>query len=154
MAFKVKMHEVLLWIDVCVITFCAVFGFFLVQSRGATENLGITAVKLMYEFEKPEDLNAQYRQLRKIVSDDTWEVLNFDNELRVVNTYFKFDYNPSQVEIHYYRDGLILYNLKTAAVPEGTLWAFQYEINHGKIDKVREYQLVSLYDGKEGGLIA
>lgn len=154
MAFKIKSRETLICINLCIIVFCAVFGFIAVQSRSAKENLGVLAVKLMYEFDTIEDLNPQYERLHQVVSESAWEHLNINNDLRTINTYFKFRNRPSKVQIVYYRDGLLLYNLITDAVPHQTLWAFQYDIVDGKIDNVREYRLVSLYNGKEGGLIA
>ena len=149
---KVKLRQFLLWANLCVILFCAILGFILERSRSSDMDIGVTAVKLMYDFKDPANLDGQYASLRKLVNDDAWEVLSIEDELRTINAYFKFYYKPSTVSILFYRKGLVLYTLTSDAIAPGTTWAFEYELVHGKISNVREYQWVSVYRGDKGGI--
>lgn len=149
---KVRQRQILLWGSLCVIAFCCVFGFVMQLSKQADMDIGVTAVRLMYEFDDPEDLNDRYASLRRIVNDDAWEVLSIDDELRTVNTYFKFQYQSSSVNIRFHRKGLVLYSLVNNALSPDTIWAFEYDIVNGKISNVREYRWVSVYRGDKGGM--
>lgn len=141
----------LLWVLVFIIVFNVVFGFFATRNLGVSRNVGCQVVKLMYEFDDPLYLGPNYARLKEILSDSMWDKLNIDNDQRVVNSYYKFLNESSSVDFVFVRDGFIVYRLHNDNIAEGTLWVFCYDIVDGKVDNIREYKLVSVYRGVEGG---
>lgn len=107
-----------------------------------TTNPGIIAVKLMYEFDSVEQLPQQYTLLKKLVSEEDFDKLSIDDELRVVNTYFKFQAMPSKVNILRASDGFVAYTItsESDSITANTVWVFEYEKQHGKLCNIREYK--------------
>ena len=72
-------------------------------------NPGVVAVRLMYQFDSPRELAENQAELMRMLTEDEFSRLTVDEELRAVNTYFKFGYASSRVEVVSYRQGYVLY---------------------------------------------
>lgn len=112
-------------------------------------NVGVAAVRAMYDFDTPDDLLDGQTRLQTMLTESEWERLQLDNESRVTNTYYKFYYSPSHVNIIKYSDGYVLYTLRNNFIDEHQLWVFLYEIEQpsGKLTHIREYRLVETMKG-------
>lgn len=106
------------------------------------ETGAVQAVRLMYEFGSVEELPGNYEKLRSLVAEEDFEKLSLDNELRVVNTYFKFQTLPATVEVLRSNRNFVAYTLKSESdgIAPSTVWVFECEIKAGKLCNIREYR--------------
>ena len=125
------------------------FGFWTSLNK-PREVLGLRVLNLMYSYDDVNELSSNYYQIKRLVSEDDWERLNIDNEIRVVNAYMKLKGDPTRVVITKQYEGLIVYRLENSNVNPNTHWVFQYDIEDGKLSNIREYRLQRLYNGDKG----
>lgn len=106
-------------------------------------NPGVVAVRLMYQFDSPRELADNQAELMRMLTEDEFSRLTVDEELRAVNTYFKFGYASSRVEVVSYRQGYVLYCLHNENIDPETYWVFLYDVDKdGLLCNIQEYQLV------------
>lgn len=116
--------------------------------RAGTEDIGVTVVKLMYQFETPQELMDNQSKLREYLVPDEFERLFVDNDLRVVNTYYKFRYSASSVAIVEHCEGYVLYRLRNDNISPSQYWVFQYSTApDGRIENVKEYAVIASKEG-------
>ena len=100
-------------------------------------------VRLMYEFETPEELASNQEELQKVLTPSEFNRLTVDNKLRAVNTYFKFGYSSSRIRVVEKAPNYVLYTIENENIPSYALWVFHCRLrNDGKIDSIVEYQLL------------
>ena len=112
-------------------------------------NPGVALVKLMYEFSTPAELAVNQVHVRNLLSEEDWERLQLDNPLRVTNSYQKFGYSASAVEIMSYSDTSVVYTIRNAHIDPNAQWVLTYEYDAGGklIFNVREYSVQSVMGG-------
>lgn len=112
------------------------------QATRMESNPGVQAVKLMYEFDSPQMLVDNQGKLQSILTAEEFKRLTVDEELRAVNTYFKFGYSSSRVEVVEWDEGYVLYRLHNDYIDTQVYWVFRYELTEdGKLTNVDEYQV-------------
>lgn len=117
-----------------------------VLNTGSTE-IGIQAVKCLYDFGTVEQLNYQMQGLQEITTSAVFNQLTIDNEQRTLNTYLKFKNKAVTVDVVEATSDYILYHLQTENISQSRLFCFYYHVNkHGKIDKVREVEAIDFLD--------
>lgn len=147
---EVKMRRALAFVLILVDIFLIVAGFMLVNRRRVTGDIGRSAVKLMYDFDNIEEIPQRYMTLSRFLCEEDWERLNIDNDLRAVNTYYKFNALQSEVHILDSEPGCVAYRLLNGNIPAQTVWFFTFDIVDGKICNVREYEMLNMKYGGEG----
>lgn len=110
---------------------------------------GVQLVRVMYDFSTPVKLAEQQLVVKDLLVEEEWERLQLDNEARVVNTYWKFQYSSSKVHIVDYSNGYVLYTLENDYIQPEQLWMLRYEKDEatGKLCNVREYKLTETMKG-------
>lgn len=122
------------------------------QSSTAVDDIGISMVRLLYEYESITDVYAREDQIKSLCSPEVWETINFDNTAHFAGTWDRTRNIPTVVRVVFTRPGLVVYALENDFVVPKDLWCFEYRIENGVFSEVREYQLVSMRRDKEGGL--
>lgn len=135
------------WLAVlCVVCYLLLIGSLVFTwvsrvSAGREANPGVMAVRLMYEFESPAELVSNQSKLESILAPEEFHRLRIDDELRAVNTYFKFGYASSRVEVVSWTNGSVVYHLYNENIDRNQLWVFNYTMRDGLIDDVSEYRV-------------
>ena len=112
-------------------------------------DLGVEAVKAMYQFNTPEELLEGQQYLKSILTEDEFERLCLDNTSRAISAYYKFGYSSSKVNVLEHYDGYVLYTILNTNIPKQHQWVFEYKLtDEGKITDVKEYRLVEYYDSE------
>lgn len=145
-----KWKQIYVWACALTIVFCSVVGYIGFKLDKGGLSIGRQVLELMYNFEEPSDLSEQYSKLKLLLAEEDWETLNIDNELRVVNTYYKFGAKPSKVKVFYENSNLILYTLENENIDPDQIWAFYYEKLGKRIGNIREYRLTQEEHWKGG----
>lgn len=122
------------------------------QSSTAIDDIGISMVRLLYEYESITDVYNREGQIKSLCSPDVWETINFDNTAHFAGTWDRTRNIPTVVRVVFTRPGLVVYALENDFVVPRDLWCFEYRIENGVFSEVREYQLASMRRDKEGGL--
>ncbi len=147
---EVRLKRCVAFVLILLDIFFAVAGSMLTTHRQVAGDIGRATVKLMYEFETIDDLPSNYATLYQFVEEEDWIRLNIDNDLRVVNTYYKFNTLRSDVSVLGSDRGCVAYRLINGNIPAQTIWLFNYETAQGKIRNIREYSLTNVKYGGEG----
>ena len=134
---------------------CVAFGFALVLVPYYTARylecitlpekmteLGVSTVKLMYEFETPGEILSNQEKLKDILSEEEFDELCIDNELRTVNAYYKFGYSESAVNVVKADSNYVIYTLDNENIDRDTKWLFLFDVVSGRVCNVREYMMV------------
>lgn len=136
-----------------------IFSIFLIintylkkQEIRYTENLGIQAVRLMYEFKDVTDLKSQMNALKKITSDNVFKELDISYDKRVIPIYFKFKAEPTDVFIISSSSTSVCYRLENPNIDEERTFLFRFKVVKNKIISYEEYELITSIDNY-GGLI-
>ena len=130
--------------------FFVIAGFLLSRHADIVQDIGTYFVKMMYEFDDIEELPDRYKGIQKYIADSLWESLDFENESRVINTYYKFKASASQVYILSSSDGIVVYRLLNSALSAQNIWVFDYEVSNGLLSDVKEYKMVNVRRGRGG----
>lgn len=105
--------------------------------------LGVQAVKAMYNFSSPEELDYQMYSLQQITTDDIFNQLTIDNTNRTLSTYLKFKSKPVTVHVIESESNYVIYSLETENVSENRKFVFFFHVNtRGLIDKVEEVEAI------------
>lgn len=113
-------------------------------------DVGCQAVNLLYDFSTPRELVENQTRLQELLTEEEFERLTVDNDLRVVNAYYKFGYSESKVTVLEYSEGYVLYQILNSSVDKNVLWVFQYDKTpDGKLTNIREYRTMNIV-GTEG----
>ena len=129
----------------------AVFAFLFhfreqVLERDAAE-IGECAVKLLYDFGSPEQLDYQMYDLQQLTTDAVFRQLTIDNEERTLNTYLKFKSEPVTVHVIKSTSTYVLYSLETENVDSSRIFLFLFSVGaNGKIEYVREVEGIDFLD--------
>lgn len=116
-------------------------GYLSSKSNSVREDIGVYAVQKLYTFEDINDLPGQLLQLKPYLSDEAWDYLNLDNESRAITAYYKFATKGSQAVTVDVKPGLVAYRILNPNVSAEVIFLFEYEINRGKLDNIKEYYL-------------
>lgn len=130
-----------LGLTVCLI----VIGMLSIHSKIAKEEeeLGIKAVKAMYDFGTVEQLDSQMALLQVITTDEVFRQLTIDSENRTLNTYLKFQGKPVTIKILKSSNDYVLYSLDTVSIENNRTFLFLFTVNEtGKINWVREMETI------------
>lgn len=110
----------------------------------ASADLGVYCVKLLYQFDLPEDILNNQQLLMSVLTEDEFERLTVDDDNRAINAYYKFQYSPSRVLVDDYGPGYVRYRLENEYIDANDVWVFLYELTEdGKITNVREYSVLN-----------
>lgn len=108
-------------------------------------------VKCLYDFGSTEQLEANQRELRSLVTKPVYNQLTYDSEERRLNTYLKFNSDSSTVNVLRVTDSCIFYELDCASIESGRHFVFNYKVNgQGKICNVYEAELIDFIAGEAG----
>lgn len=116
-----------------------VFGFKAIQQP---TDIGVKAVKLLYQFYDLEELDRNMAELKKITSDAVYDELTIDNEERLLNTYLKIKGNTCLVHVVDYTSDYVVYTLETATIDKNRKFIFMFSTKGGKITKVKEAECI------------
>lgn len=106
---------------------------------------GCQVVKLMYDFSTPRELVENQARLQSLLTEEEFERLCIDNDLRVVNAYYKFGYSESRVSILEHSEGYVLYQILNSFVDKNVLWVLQYDrTTDGRLTNIREYRSMNV----------
>lgn len=112
-----------------------------------SEELGILAVKSLYDFGTSEQLDAQMDVLKTITTEPVFNQLSIDNEGRTLNTYLKFKNKPVTVEILDSSSDYVLYSLQTDSISSSRKFLFIFSVDdNGLISSVREMEAIDFVD--------
>lgn len=105
--------------------------------------LGVQAVKYLYDFGTAEQLDYQMTGLKEITTDAVFNQLTIDNEERTLNTYLKFKNEPVSVDVLKSTSNYVIYSLTTTNISHDRLFVFFFEVNNeGLISSVREVEAI------------
>lgn len=113
---------------------------------------GEKLVNLMYNFSSVQELNQNMKYLQDMTTEDVFRQLDINYDTRVINIYFKFKADPTEVQILSSTHGSVYYKLLNDNVDEGRTFLCRYDLKQGKIAKVQEYELVEGIDNYGGSL--
>jgi hypothetical protein len=117
------------------------------QKVGRNTELGLTAVKYMYNFASLEELNDNMQKLKELTTSEVYERLTIDNTDRALNVYLKFKNKPVIVVPEEATDRYVIYKLKTENISDYRKFVFFFSVDDsGKISKVRESEVVDFVD--------
>ena len=150
MEMKRRIRGILMVLLLGLDAFFITAGFLLMHSSNAAGGVGQYVVRQLYTFEAIEDVPQQVLGLKPYLSDDAWEHVDFDGEFRVINTYYKFDAQASEVHDLMVRDGFVAYRLLSPVIPASDIWIFEYDIDRQKICNLHEYKMTNVCYGREG----
>lgn len=146
-----RMYRIKCALSIVLLLAVAIVGTIGSNARSKGE-IGVRIVRLMYDFNDVNDLAENYAIIRGLVAPSDWDRLNIDNEMRTVNTYFKFKAAPSHVNVVYSRPGIVVYTLTNDNIDGDVHWVFEYDVKDNKVCNIREYRMKSLLNGA-GGVI-
>lgn len=119
-----------------------VIGILLFYWINPNGNYGELAVKYLYNFQTVQELDANMDALKEITTEEVYEQLTIDKTDRALNVYLKFNNNPVVVKFEEITDSYIIYSLETESISSFRKFVFFYEVEGGKISKVREGELI------------
>lgn len=115
------------------------------SSYKSQSELGVLAVKSMYDFGNIVELDDKMDVLKTITTEEVYNDLTIDKTDRTLSVYLKFNNKPSRVIIEKATDKYILYRLDTESIASTRTFIFTYNVGRdGKIDYVREGEFVDL----------
>lgn len=138
---------------VIVVICTAAIGLFFTKNSVSRkkQSTAESVVKCLYDFGSTEQLEANQRTLRNLVTDSVYNQLTYDSEQRRLNTYLKFNDDASTVEILRITDSCVFYKIKCASIDSSRHFVFNYKVNeHGKICNVYEAELIDFIAGEAG----
>lgn len=142
MELKSEKNSVVTLICVCTMFFCIVISTIVVNSTMVHDGFGSNIVRLMYDFDDMTELSENYAILHNLVSEEVWDKISIDNELRVINSYYKFKAEKSSVVVVYEEPGLVMYKIKNSYIQPNMIWVLEYQKSGHKVTDIREYYCV------------
>lgn len=104
-------------------------------------------LRLLYEFDEPEDLESNMRVLLNYVTPTVLEEIEFTDS-RVINVYYKFKAKPSRVKILERYDGVIYYSIVNENIDPNIIFAFEYKMNKdGQLVYIKDYSVRTVAKG-------
>lgn len=142
-----KLANILILIGYGVLVLLLVLVLLQSQLLAGKLDVGCQAVNLLYDFSTPRELVENQARLQGLLTEEEFERLTIDNDLRVVNAYYKFGYAESRVSILEYSEGYVLYQILNSSVDKNVLWVFQYDkTSDGRLTNIREYRLMNIVE--------
>lgn len=136
--------NIIIVVLVCLLTCLLVLLCMQATSLGEAADPGVSCVRLMYEFETPNDIIRNQNSLQYLLTEDEFSRLTVDDELRAINSYFKFGYAASRIDIVEYSPGCVVYRIANENINYFDIWIFLYDQNEeGKLYNIREYKLIA-----------
>lgn len=133
-----------------VLAFCIILtvSFVIVsfQKESKQVELGLRAVKYMYNFQTLAELDDNMDLLKGITTDEVYSQLTVDNTDRALNVYLKFKNKPVLVIPEEATSKYVIYKLQTESLSSDRKFAFFFEVDNGKISKVRESEIIDFVD--------
>ena len=132
--------------------FCAVLLvalaviYFSAEESSAKAELGVEAVKLMYNFQSVEELESNQKRLARIMDEDTFYGLTYDNENRQLYTYVQYYGSHSTVNVVESTDRYVLYRIESECVESDRLFVMLFEVDGGRIVKVKEGEFLGFVE--------
>lgn len=137
---------------IIVMLYLALMLFLFVCTHRLKIHTGEKLVSLMYNFGSVQELDQNMKYLQEMTTKDVFRQLDINYDTRVINIYFKFKADPTEVEILSSTHGSVYYRLLNDNVDEGRTFLCRYGLKHGKVAKVQEYELVEGIDNYGGSL--
>lgn len=138
-----KLKNLIVILIIAVITVIILLVYSDEGNRQFKENVGVQAVRYLYQFDNLTQLNANSSKLKNITTDDVYEQLTIDNTDRCLNTYLKFKGVKTGVNIIKATDTYVLYSLDNENISSNRIFMFTYSVNNkGKIEYVREMECI------------
>ena len=136
------------------LSFCIALALMLLGFRTylSSQHLdfGVRLLKAMYQFDSPRDLISGQYEVKALLTPDEFERLCVDNETRAINSYYKFGYSSSRVNVLASSEGYALYTLLNDNIDASTLWVLEYTLtSDSRADAVKEYKVINFYDSEE-----
>lgn len=120
----------------------------LTTKNSVKAEIGVNAVKLLYEFRDLEGLESQQAALERITTEDVYNQLTIDNEQRLLNTYLKFNEDTVSVNVEDSTELYVIYSLKCESISPDRKFVFMFNVgSDGKICRVRECELIDFIAG-------
>lgn len=105
------------------------------------EQIGLTAVKALYDFRDAYQLDSNMVTLKEITTEPVFNDLTIDNEQRTLNTYLKFEGKSVTVNILKNTDSYVLYSLNTEKISDERIFVFFFDVDkEGKISWYKEVE--------------
>ena len=114
--------------------------------EGLEDDIGIKAVKYMYQFTTIAELDANMEGLKLITSDEVYNYLTFDRTDKALNVYLKFHNKPVFVNIEDTGPGFVIYTLNTESISADRRFVFFFKVKSGKIVYAREGEFLDFND--------
>ena len=92
------------------------------------------------------------QRLEEITTPDVYRQLDINYDTRVIGVYYKFQAEPSEVEILNSTPTSVCYRLKSDHVDYSRIFLFRYSVKNNKISEVNEYEIVKGIDDFGGGM--
>jgi predicted hydrocarbon binding protein len=116
------------------------------------ENVGVLAVKYMYQFGDVDELDNNMEALKVITSEEVYSNLTIDNTDKALRVYLKFNNNPVIVNVEDIGKDYVVYSLHTESISSFRKFVFFFETGKGgKIVKAREGELLDFGYGAVPG---
>lgn len=138
-----EMLKSLKWVAITVVSLFTV----IVLSKSLTldkqkKELGISAVKYMYEFTELQQLQLNMVDLKSITTKPVFNQLTIDNEDRSLYTYVKFKGETTSVDVKKATSNYVIYSIVNDNVNSERRFIFMFDTDtSGKISWVREAEL-------------
>lgn len=115
-------------------------------------DLGVSAVNYMYTFNSLEELSYNLQRLKEMTTPEVYRQLDINYDTRVIGVYYKFQAEPSEVEVLNSTPNSVCYRLKSDYVDYSRIFLFRYSVQNNKISEVQEYEIVKGIDDFGGGV--
>lgn len=130
------------WVMAMVAFGVALLWFSNYSSIRRSSEIGVQAVKLLYQFYDLEELDSNMTELKKITSGAVYDELTIDNEERLLNTYLKLKGNTCLIHVIECTSDYVTYSLETETIDKDRKFIFMFEVRGGKIIKVKEAECI------------
>ena len=135
------------WVMAMVAFGVALLWFSNYSSVRRSSEIGVQAVKLLYQFYDLEELDSNMTELKKITSSAVYDELTIDNEERLLNTDLKLKGNTCLVHVIECTSDYVTYSLETETIDKDRKFIFMFEVRGGKIIKVKEAECIDFTNG-------
>lgn len=136
----IKWRKILLCLSTCSVLMSISCGLYVTRMFNVSEN---TAVNL-YTFDSPRELAMTQAWLKDNSTEEAYKELSFNNSLREVNTYQKFNYDSCKTVIKDSGYGYCVYGLESEHIDKNNSYLMLCSVDPItlKLSSCREYRLL------------
>lgn len=100
----------------------------------------------MYSYNDLKDVKNRQKDIRKLVTEETYPFVSFDNMEHSLSGYLKAKGESCKVIFEKVTNDYVIYSLDCKSITPGRTFMLMYDSNiFGKIKKVREAEVVDFY---------